>query len=303
MPAVEMAAYGGWANCARLSNGMVDLVVTLDVGPRMIRFGFCGGPNVFYEDAAALGKTGGDEWRLYGGHRLWHAPERDGRTNTSDNRPVACEALDGFVRVTQPAEPQTGIQKELEVRLLPGEARAHVIHRLRNAGVWAVELAPWALSVMAGGGTAIIPLPPRGTHPENLLPTGGLALWPYADMSDPRWVWGRQFILLRQRGGPPQKIGSAGAPGWLAYANTGLLFVKTFCVLPGAVYPDMGSAAEVFTNADLLELESLGPLARLEPGAAVEHVEEWALFDGVAAPQNDADVLAAVMPKVMTVLA
>jgi hypothetical protein len=36
----------------------------------------------------------------------------------------------------------------------------------------------------------------------------------------------------------------------------------------------------MFTNADMLELETLGPLTKLAPGASVEHVERWTLYSG-----------------------
>lgn len=41
--AVEKVPYGGWQNCYKVSNGVVELVATADVGPRLIRFGFVGG--------------------------------------------------------------------------------------------------------------------------------------------------------------------------------------------------------------------------------------------------------------------
>ncbi|MYB54434.1 MAG: hypothetical protein F4X77_19875, partial [Acidobacteriia bacterium] len=68
---VEKIPYAGWPNCYRLSNGEVELIVTSDVGPRIIRYGFEGGQNFFVELEEDLGKTGGDNWRLYGGSRLW----------------------------------------------------------------------------------------------------------------------------------------------------------------------------------------------------------------------------------------
>ena len=57
---MENIAYGGWASCARLSNQLVDLVITQPVGPRVIRFGFCGDVNEFCEFPDQLGQTGGD---------------------------------------------------------------------------------------------------------------------------------------------------------------------------------------------------------------------------------------------------
>ena len=37
----------GWDNCTQLSNAHIDLVVTADVGPRIIHFGFVSHENVF----------------------------------------------------------------------------------------------------------------------------------------------------------------------------------------------------------------------------------------------------------------
>ena len=158
---ISKVSYGGWPDCCRLNNGVVDLVVTLDVGPRIIRFGFVGEPNEFKEFESMLGKTGGDEWRSYGGHRLWHAPESMPRTYHGDNWPVHLEPHDGWIRVIQPVEPTTGIQKEMDIHLDGEAAHVQVTHRLCNTNCWTVELAPWALSVMAPGGTAALPLPPR----------------------------------------------------------------------------------------------------------------------------------------------
>src|SRR5882724_1631173 len=83
---IEKINYGGWANCLRLSNRLIDLVATTDVGPRLIRFGFVGQRNEFREFPGMLGKRGGRRWRIYGGHRLWMAPEA--LPYFPDNRPV-----------------------------------------------------------------------------------------------------------------------------------------------------------------------------------------------------------------------
>ena len=297
---MEKIRYGGWPNCYRLSNDIVDLIVTTDVGPRVIRFGFVGQDNEFKEYEEMMGQTGGDEWRIYGGHRLWHAPEVRSRTYFPDNGPVELKEHDSFVRLVQPTEPTTGIQKEIDLRLWPDKAKVSVTHRLRNTNLWAVELAPWALTVVAQGGKAVIPLPPRGSHEENLLPTNTFTLWAYTDMSDPRWTWGREYVMLRQdpEAQVPQKIGMMVPGGWVAYARNGHLFVKKFNHVLGGYYPDLGCSVETFTNADMLEVETLGPLVRLAPGAAVEHVEGWFLFDDVPVPRDDADVDAHILPKV-----
>lgn len=300
MPAVNRVAYAGWEGCYRLANGVVDLVVTAEVGPRIIRFGFVEGPNEFAEFPDDLGRTGGEQWRIYGGHRLWHAPEAAPRTYHPDNQPVAVHEQDGGLLVSQPAEPSTGLSKQMAIRLAEEGASVQVVHRLRNEGLWPIEFAPWALSVMAPGGVAVVPLPPRGSHPEDLLPTSRLILWAYTDMSDPRWGWGRRYTLLRQDAAAsrPQKAGFHCTDGWAAYARGGHLFVKRFHYDPAARYPDLGATVETFTDGSMLEVETLGPLVRVEPGDSVEHVETWHLFEGVPPPAGDADVDAHITPRV-----
>lgn len=296
---MEKVDYRGWENCYRMNNGLVELVVTGDVGPRIIRFGFVGGPNEFWENERWVGRNAGEAWVNYGGHRLWHAPEMEPRTYAPDNDPVQVEEHGDFVRFIQPLETRTRIRKELDVRLVDGKPQVEVTHRLRNENLWTVEMAPWALSVMAPGGTAVLPLPPRGSHDENLAPTSALVLWAYTDMSDPRWHWGRRFVLLRQAADAAgaQKVGAPVPDGWVAYVRAGHLFVKYFEQVERAPYPDLGASVELFTDAEMLEVETLAPLTRVAPGAAVEHVETWRLFDNVSAPTTDAEVREGVLPK------
>lgn len=304
MTKLEKISYGGWDNCYRLSNDVVDLVVTTDVGPRIIRFGFRDQGNMFKEYPHLLGKTGGDDFRIYGGHRFWHAPEDLVRTYYPDNNPVQLKEHGNFIRLVQPIETTTGVQKEIDISLSASDTQVTVTHRLRNTNMWSIEVAPWALSVMNSSGTAILPLPPRIKHSDQLLPTSSLILWGYVDMSDPRWGWGQEYILLNQdpTAATPQKVGLSASRGWLAYAHENGLLAITYASEPDAVYPDMGSCVEIFTDSDMLELETLGPLFQLAADATVEHVETWHLFEAVARPQNDSDVVANILPKIDAVI-
>src|SRR5258708_24051150 len=72
---IEKTQYRGWPNCYRISNGEVDLVVTTDVGPRVIRYGFSGGPNLFKEFDEQAGKSGEATWQARGGPRVRITPE------------------------------------------------------------------------------------------------------------------------------------------------------------------------------------------------------------------------------------
>ncbi len=289
---IEKIPYGGWPNCYRLTNGNIEAIVTTDIGPRIIRFGFVDGDNIFKEYPEMFGQQGGDTWNIYGGHRLWLAPEVTRRTYYPDNAPVSLQQHDGFVRLVSPVEDTTGIQKEFDLKISETDAQVEVVHRLRNHNLWAVELSPWALSVMDSGGVAIVPLPPNVAHNEDVLPATSITLWGYSNLADARLSWGQRYVLVRQdpAATTPQKIGFSVTRGWLAYAHPAGLFVKRFPHNPNATYPDFGASVEVFTNPAMLELETLGPLVSLAPDAIVEHTEHWQLFPPVTLPQTEDDV-------------
>ena len=285
--ALEKMPYGGWPNCYRAANGLVELVVTADIGPRIIRFGFPGGANEFAEFPEDMGRTGDKDWHIYGGHRVWHSPETRARTYFPDNEPVEVEVLANGIKVTQPLETNCGIRKRLQVTMAADQPEVLVEHYLTNEGVWPLEMAVWCLSVMAPGGVGLAPQP-KENDDEGLLPNRTLTLWPYTNMADPRYTWGDRLVRLRQDPGlGPTKFGLSVTAGWGAYVNHGHLFLKRFAWEPEAAYPDGGCSLEAYTNQRMLELESLSPLALVEPGATISHAETWTLVDGFTLPDED----------------
>lgn len=90
---ITRIAYKGWENNICLSNGQLEVVATLDVGPRLLRFAFKDAVNVLKEFPEQLGGVHETEWQIRGGHRLWHAPEAKPRTYALDNSPVRVEEL------------------------------------------------------------------------------------------------------------------------------------------------------------------------------------------------------------------
>ncbi len=299
MAELTQVEYGGWATNYQLSNGLIDVIITGDVGPRLIHFGFTGAGNEFYNDPDALGYSG-DAWQLYGGHRFWHAPEDLTRTYLPDNSPVEVSEQNGSVLIQQAVEPETGLRKALQLTMSDDAAHIRVTHSLQNMGMWPITIAPWALSVMGAGYRCIFPMSPRGSHPQDLLPGNALVVWPYTHMDDPRWTWGKKYVLLQQNSDTdaPQKVGSNVEDGWIAGTRDGHLFVKLFQHVDGATYPDAGCTIETFTNDFMLELETLGPLQTVQPQASIQHVEDWFLFRDVSTPNNDDDVDANVLPRV-----
>lgn len=275
-------------DCVTLQNEHLSLLVTQSVGPRILSLSVPGGENLLatLPDAATT-RPDGKVYRFYGGHRLWHSPEHMPRTYDLDNDPVEIVPVPGGLKVTQATEPLTGIQKSMQIVLAPDRARLTIDHQLTNQGLWAVECAPWAITQLRPGGTAILPFNQEDT---GLLPNRSLAMWPYNDMTSPNLHWGRSGLRLKAEMPSAFKVGFANPRGWLAYWLDDCLFVKHAKFEADRAYYDFGSSSECYCNAQFIELETLGPIVNIQPGQTVSHVETWEVFRDVAEPKSELDV-------------
>ena len=228
---IEKTSYAGWPNCYRMTNGEVELIVTTDVGPRVIRYSFVGG--------------------------------------------------------------------QIVVKLAASGSGVEVTHRIRNTAAKPRELAPWALTMMAQGGTGIHGFPPRSKHMEVLTISNSLAMWGFSDLSDPRWKFTKKYMTLKQdpKATSPQKLGSFNPSTFGAYLLGSDLFIKRYTADPSKRYPDGGCSFETFTNPDFLELETVGPLRTVKQGEIAEHIEHWTLHKNVKIPAlTDAELDRVLLP-------
>lgn len=288
---VEKTEYGGWRNCYRVTNGEVELIVTSDIGPRVMRYGFVRGQNFFKEYPEQLGKSGEKEFQLRGGHRVWKAPEDPVATWAPDNVPVEVTSTPAGLSAREPVEPLTGLQKELAIEMDPAGTGVRITHRITNRGLFPLRFSTWALTMMAPGGIALTGFPPRGKHPQVLEATNPLVMWAYTDLSDKRWILTTRYLGLRQdsQAATPQKIGHFNSQTWGAYVLKNEIFLKRYEADPERTYPDFGCTFETFTNAEFLEMETLSPLSEVLPGRSLEHVESWTLHRGLKVPGSWTD--------------
>src|SRR3984957_13741092 len=132
---METVSYRGWPNNLRLSNEEAELIVSLDVGHRVISYRLTNGFNVMKNYDSMMGGTGEAEWQIRGGHRFWLAPEDLTRTYFPDNRAVKWTALDNLAaRFTPPPEEKYGVQKEMEITLANKGSRVDVTLGETNTG-------------------------------------------------------------------------------------------------------------------------------------------------------------------------
>ena len=290
---LQTIEYKGWKDCLLLENDTIELVVSVGLGPRVLSFKRKDGANFFKNFDDQMANISQDTWQSYGGHRLWHAPEVWTRTYYPDVQPVKYEWDGSRLTLTCETETTSRLQKEIVIDFPASGSLVKVTHRIYNRGPWAAKFAPWALSVMAPGGTVIVPQEPFVPHGpgagQSFAAGRPIVLWQFTNMADPRFVWGKRFIWMRQDDAYPtkQKFGALVKPGWAAYALGSELFIKHFAYFPGAPYTDYGCNAEFYTEPGMLEVESIGPEASVEPGDFAEHIETWQI-EQLEASKDDA---------------
>jgi len=276
--------------CIRVTHPKGDsLFVTVEMGPRILGYLDERGRNRL----AVLPGSGlegpGGRFRFIGGHRLWVAPERPAISYLPDDAECAVEVGVDDVLITAP-DNGSGLERSLVVS--PSDAGFTVEHIISNCDEKeAPTLAPWAITQLPLGGTAVVPFRPPSPTPDPQA-SHALVLWSYTDPDDERLTIGREHALVRATAEmAPCKIGVVPGSGRLAYVRDGDMFEKKATPPAGAV-PDLGAAAQVYTGAGFIELETLGPSVILGPGERTSHTEFWSAR-AVSGLEEAVDILGA----------
>ena len=280
------AAYKNFGKCKIISNGLLEMYITADIGPRIIKLNLNGKKNLMFNDigremyadvSSAFGN--GKIWYIYGGHRLWLSPEEMPHTYYPDNEPVNVRIDGNTAHFTPPPQKINGLSHSIEIEMCEDRPRAKITHRIANIGEKEITGAIWAMSVVGPGGAVICPMPDEDT---GLLGNRLMALWPYTRLTDSRAGFFDRYILLKQNINTDEKFkfGINNTKGWLAYQNHGQIFKKTYAPAhPEGIYPDGGMSAEVFCNRLFSEVETLSELKTVKKGEFISHVENWELWE------------------------
>ncbi len=293
-----------WGECVRVTNGEIEFVMTVEIGPRIIRLAKVGGSNELFEDINCEAYTederieqlwGTPKWLNMGGHRFWHSPEDMPRTYIPHDLPIKYEVLTNGVTTSVDVE-KIGVRNVMTATM-EDNGDIKIEHRATNISRWDMEFAPWCISVFEQGGLEVIPVSQKDT---GFLSNRTLMIWPYTNIKDKRFNMGNKYICITTSpegdGENPNalKIGINNEDGYAMYFNHGNLFVKRFEYDENATYPDNGCNFETYTNFKIMEIESLGPIARLKQGETTKYVEKWNLFCNVEKPETIEDIHKAV---------
>ena len=271
---IERISYHGWSDCYLIANGRVEAVIVPAIG-RVMQLRLAGdAEGTFWENRALDGQlhdAASNDWINFGGDKCWPAPqalwiEYQGRDwpppVAFGARHVNASASECGVVVTSPIDPGFGIEVVRHVELDAMQPILRIATEYRKLSGSAVRVGIWTITQMK--------------EPERvcvLLPAASKFAAGYVRLMSPEpadlKIDGRLLSLGRHQR-QHIKVGTEGSSmAWLGRDCVVRIDAET---RPGE-YPDGGCVTEVYTCPDPLqyvELETLGPLTPMNPGARIE---------------------------------
>ncbi len=279
--------YKGYGKCLYATNGTVDLIFTVDVGPRIVRYGFVGEQNILLDDYQCVNMRptsteklrayyGEDAWHSYfGGHRLIVAPEYYPRTYYPDTKPVAYEIIENGVVFTPDEQKENELQLSMTVTLAETGPDVYLKHEIKNTALHNQEFAIWTPTLCNKGGVEIIP---RNTSHLPYLPNQNIVTWQQTDFTADYIHLGKKYFTIINPVNESLKLGFSLEHGEAHYVLGDDVFTKFYSPRwPNGVYTDMGCSYETYSCCNFTELETLGEYKTVGSGETSKHYERWTL--------------------------
>ena len=260
-----------------IENGDIVLGVPINLGIRISYLSYKGSENLFFEQPCEMTEELSTEegWRVYGGHRLWLAPESD-LSYYPDNNPINYEIFEDKIVLSQSTDPWLNVKKEIEISF-NNDNEVILNHKVTNESCETKKFAPWSITSMAGNGVQYIPL--RDVQEKEVFqPKYHLSMWHYTNLGDKRIEYLENGLKITHGKGKSEfKIGVGHPDKYVSYTNKGVVFEKVLNVDINAIYPDGNVSYETYMCDHMIELETLSPLKTVAPNETVYHTETWRL--------------------------
>lgn len=277
----KVIRYYGYDDCILLENQTTMAVLCPAAGGRVLQYSING--------KTALYLPSGDEgWTLDSGKqqgsmmagRFDIGPEQTipGHPRLWSGRWSAQITGPRSARLTSVKDRPTGVQLIREFELAEGSSSLTCTQTIRNVSNETKEYCHWSRTFALGGGICVIPLTKPSRFPHGYVMYGPGPAINYQP-SDPNIHVDDNFLEITSAPHFP-KLGMDSYAGWLAYLmKNDVMFVKQFSTFPDRVYNEVaGLTLSIwYPDAEMCELEPIGPRERLAPGESAAFTEIWSL--------------------------
>ena len=243
-----------------------EKLYTLQVGDAVMTVNAEGGGKILslkYKEQEVINQS---RWPESFGSTFWTSPQKEWNwppVPEFDKRPYTVEQESPTLVMTSEVSERLKFRIRKEFATDPSDSAFVITYSIINEGDVARKVAPWEITRVPNEGTIFLDAPVDSITPAGLMPfeeVNGIACYMADEAAQNRKV-------------------NADGKGWLAYANKGLLLVKTFQDLDSS-QPAPGEAEiQVYVNRGktYIELESQGAYTELKPGEGLSWTVRWYL--------------------------
>lgn len=290
--------YKHYGSCISISNDTIELVITIEKGPRIISLGFIGEDNILYNDTEQkyrflnkeISQTNGQSTYhyLYGGHRFYLSPAQLSEARYPDNDTVVYSIDDDGITFQDLTQTTSNMQLSCKIMLNETGADFMVVHTATNHSNETKHAALSTSTMVNPNGYAILP---QHDGSDIFVPNRVYVYWPFTRLHDSRLYMNDTFMTVQPDSSInyPFKIGYNNTQGWISYVIGNTVLYKRYVHDAKAVYPDNGASSQIFCCKDFLELTVQSPMYRISPQESIKHVENFSLHhtQTVKKPENE----------------
>lgn len=255
-----------FGHCVMISDKNLQIIVTIDYGPRIVSITENSEPNLIYHERDK-------EFHRCHGHKMRLTLDRPSNTLYCDNSPVMYSLLDDGIKFTQTiTEPFT---LEISMDIVPGNESGQlmVVHSVVNKSKEPVKLSIYTETPFRHDGFVFVP---QSNITEHDKPSRILTLWDNSKWTDNRLYIGNQYVTVQGNQNLSRlKIGSNNTAGWCGYISGINSFIKRYIHNRTALYPFCHCSTYATANDKYVSIQTSSPFYRIEPFEAARHVENW----------------------------
>lgn len=261
-----------YGRCINISNGLLDVVVTIDYGPRIIKYCPKNAKNLFYYDnereySFPQNITNTNElFYLYGGHRMWVSTETGEKSTYPDNIPIVYSPISEGVKLSIPRYDAQGIDLSMDIILTQETTDIMVVHSVKN-----ISNTPKEISINAD--TALCK---KGfVYSMQSNREQSIRLYKSSKWKDKRLFIGNDYVTVDANNGDEFIIGIKNAYGRCGYIDDDVEFDKQYIHNPDMEYNDKDISTKIKIFNNYISLNTISPLYIVESGETIRFVESW----------------------------
>lgn len=269
-------------HCALLTYENIEVIVTLDYGPRIVSMRKNSGPNLIYSEKDY-------QYQRNHGHKMRITIEKSTNAVYCDEYPVRYSPMSDGVSFIQTLNEPIQLELSMDVVFNNDIGDFMVVHSVYNKSKEDVKLSIYTETPFCNEGFVFIP---QSNIKENERPSRVLSLWDNCRWDDKRLFIGEQYVTIHSNipeiekdgefrliggdfGNDRVKIGVNNTAGFCGYIENGYSLIKRYVHNRNALYPFTSCSAFATVNENHLSIQNTSPFYMIGPGESARHIESW----------------------------